>query len=117
MEEEHNSKQDVDCTLCLQHEAEPSDDCHSGEQLPCTDDTPSRDHCQDVQVDAQKTTGDHLPGSDKSLLKIQSLELPVFVLAYITDFQPYRHTAPQTENAPPPGETTPLFIQHCTYRI
>ena len=117
MEEEHNNSKDDKCALCLQHEEKPSGDGHAADLLQCTDDVPLQNHCHDVQVDAQKTTGDHLPGSDKSLLKILSLELPVFVLTYITDFQSYRYTAPQTANAPPPGVTTPLFIQHCTYRI
>lgn len=123
MENEQTADPDPDeCSLCLnhhenknQHEGKEQSDCAS--QQHCAADMPSQNHCQDIQVDAQKTTADHLPSSDKNLLKIQSLELLVFTLVYIVDVPLDSHRVAQTANAPPLAATTPLFIQHCTYRI
>ena len=116
MENEQKPTRD-DCTLCLtHHETKKNTGCHSSQQHD-TADIQSHNHCQDIQVDAQKTTGDHLPGSDKNLLKIQSLELLVFTLVRISDFPLDSHAVAETANAPPLAATIPLFIQHCTYRI
>ena len=116
MENEPRSVMD-DCTLCQQHEENRSNECHTDDLPQCSDDMATQDHCKDVQLDAQKSTGDHLPGSEKSLLKIQSLELLAFTLTYVAGFQPYSYTIAEATNSPPPSGTTPLFIQHCTYRI
>lgn len=105
-----------DCALCLSHHEKKDhpDSDHPHHDAP---DGLAHNHCQDIQVDAPKTTGDHLPSSDKNLLKIQSLELFVFTLIRLADFPQANHTIAETTNAPPRGGTTPLFIQHCTYRI
>ena len=118
MEDEQSSSQD-NCALCLHNDekGQPLEARHTSNQPHCPSDMPSQNHCQeDIQVDAQKTTGDHLPGSDKSLLKIQSLELLVFTLAYILDYQPHSYVVTETENAVPLGSATPLFIEFCSYR-
>jgi len=105
-----------DCKLCLNHhENKDHPDCDSNQH--CTSDVPSHNHCQDIQVDAQKTTGDHLPGSDKNLLKIQSLDLLVFTLIRVAGFPLNSYTMAETANGPPLVAATPLFIRHCTYRI
>ncbi len=104
------------CTLCPNHnESNEHTDCDSSQH--CAADVQSHDHCQDIQVDAQKTTGDHLPSSDKNLLKIQSLELLVFTLIRVADFPLDSYTVAEVANALPHTGTTPLFIRHCTYRI
>ena len=105
-----------DCTLCLNHhESKDYPGCDNSQR--CTADVQAHSHCQDIQIDAQKTTGDHLPSSDKNLLKIQSLELLVFTLIRIADFPLGSHHTAETAIAPPLAGTTPLFIRHCTYRI
>ncbi len=115
MDKEHTLDEN-DCTLCLNHhESKEHPNCNSSQH--CTTDVQSHDHCQDVQVDAQKTTGDHLPSSDKNLLKIQSLELLVFTLVHMASLPFDSHIQAETANAPPRVATTPLFIRHCTYRI
>lgn len=115
MEQEHTTSHE-DCTLCLNHH---QNDAHSDcvDTQHCINDAPSHDHCQDIQVDAQKTTGEHLPSSDKNLLKIQSLELLVFTLVQASVFPIDNHHAAEPTITAPHAETTPLFIRHCTYRI
>lgn len=105
-----------DCTLCQNHH-EYKDDPAGDKSPHCTTDVQSRDHCQDIQINARKTTGDHLPSSDKNLLKIQSLELLVFTLIRIVEFPLDIHHAAELASTSPPAGTTPLFIRHCTYRI
>lgn len=115
MEKERTSGHD-DCTLCLNHH-ESKDHPACDDSRHCAADVQSHDHCQDIQIDAQKTTGDHLPSNDKNLLKIQSLELLVFTLIRIADFPLGSHHTAETTITPPLAGTTPLFIRHCTYRI
>src|SRR5690606_4283778 len=84
METEQAAGHDA-CTLCLSHhESSDHPGCDPTHDHGVDGQSPS--HCQDIQVDAQKTTGDHLPSSDKNLLKIQSLELFVFTLIHLADF-------------------------------
>ncbi len=115
MEKEPATDHD-ECSGCLNHhESKDHPDCDTTQH--CTTDAQTHDHCQDIQVDAQKTTGEHLPGTDKNLLKIQSLELLVFTLVYVADFPLDNYTPAESAHAPPHAGTTPLFIRHCTYRI
>lgn len=113
MEKERTS---TDCALCLSHnKVEDHSSCDSNPY--CADDSQSHHHCQDIQVDAQKTTGDHLPSSDKNLLKIQSLELPVLTLIRVTAAPLENLRTVEAIAGTLLTETTPLFIRHCTYRI
>ncbi|MEC3881441.1 hypothetical protein [Parapedobacter sp. 10938] len=116
MENEHTTDHD-DCTLCLNHHKKKNHTTDCNDSQHCAADVQSHNHCQDIQVDAQKTTGDHLPSSDKNLLKIQSLELLVFSLVRIANFPLENTTAVEMANSPPRVESTPLFIRLCTYRI
>src|SRR5690606_10096825 len=74
--DDHGSGEDK-CGRCVDHDMDKEHpDCGMGQHRSL--DKPAGDHCQDIQVDAQQTTGDHLPGSDKNVLKFQALELLVF---------------------------------------
>ena len=116
MENERATDHD-DCTLCLNHHENKDHTSDCDDSRHCAADVQSHNHCQDIQVDAQKTTGDHLPSSDKNLLKIQSLELLVFTLVHLAGFPLDSYSVAETANAPPNTGSTPLFIRHCTYRI
>ncbi len=116
MQEETENPDDDDCPLCLKHhENQKHADCSGMES--CDIDQQSHNHCQNVKVDAQKTTGEHLPGSDKNPVKIYPLELLVFTLVRFIDLPlDVRHTAHATE-VPSLTGAIPLFVQYCTYRI
>jgi hypothetical protein len=105
-----------DCPLCPKHHQNKKNTACSSDES-CEIGLRKSNHCQDVKVDAKKTTGEHLPGSDKNLAKIYPLGLPVFTLIGFLDLPlADRHTAPETDDPPRIG-VKPLFIQHCTYRI
>lgn len=115
MENEHDANHD-ECTLCLNnHENNDNPGCDPTHHDGADGQAPG--HCQNVEVDVQKTTGDHLPSSDKNLLKIQSLELLVLTLIHIVDFPLGNNSTTETANSPPRVASIALFIQHCTYRI
>jgi len=106
------------CPLCLTHnekKKEKAGDC-CGED-PCGDHHGIHSSCQHVTIDAQETTGDHLPSSDKNPVKIYPLQLLAFAVAYFNTLPTDTLQVPQFVGNAPPGATIPLFIQHCTYRI
>lgn len=105
-----------DCKLCRNHHQNNAHPNNDGSQH-CASDIQSDNHCQDIRVDAQKTTGDHLASGDKNLLKIQSLDLPVFTLIRMAGLPTATNATTETANAPPLAPAIPLFIQHCTFRI
>ena len=74
-------------------------------------------HCKDVKVEAQKTATVHLPSTDVKLVKTYPLERWVVVLVGFSDHLPELQNLVRMIEVPPEGVTTPLFIQHCTYRI
>lgn len=116
MENERATDHD-NCTLCLNHHENKDHTSDCDDSQHCAADVQSHNHCQDIHVDAQKTTGDHLPSSDKNVLKIQSLELLVFTLIHVVSSPPDNHTLAYAANSPPHTKSTPLFVRYCTYRI
>ncbi|WP_353126523.1 hypothetical protein [Parapedobacter pyrenivorans] len=105
-----------DCPLCLAHQdKKKAEDCNSSEH--CATDQQSQSHCKSVKVDAQKTTGDHLPANDKNLAKIYPAELLAFALVSFVGFPLDIHHSVQAMDAPPPAGAIPLFVRHCTYLI
>ena len=107
---------DDDCVHCVDHhETRDHPTCHQSDH--CNADVQSHNHCQYIEVKAQKTTAEHLPGSDKNLLKIHSAELSVFSPVRISDFPADRHLTARPTPEPAVVGSIPLFIQHCTYRI
>lgn len=111
-----------DCPLCLKHHAAEGKPAQQPSKTCCTenscviDDAP-KGSCQNVKVDAKKTTTDHLTNADKKSPKIQPLELLVFTLIHVLDLPLDTHALTPSATDSPPDETTPLFIQHCTYLI
>ncbi len=110
-----------DCPLCVAHSKQEKDcctediptdtanSCHVGDDMP--------GHCQDVKVEAKRTTADHLPGGEKNIAKIYPLELLAFTLAGLVEVPARSLDTSQTVADAPPRATIPLFIQHCIYRI
>lgn len=108
-----------DCSLCRTHhekEQEKGKGCCTDDRCGSAEDA-AHGHCQNVKVEAKKTTEEHLPSADKKLAKIYPLELLVFTLAYVIDLPLDTHSTVRTADGAPPNVTVPLFIQHCTYRI
>lgn len=123
---EHEKPGHEDCPLCLTHHGSEKKDticCTDGSNsdddsnASCDTDRAGYAHCQNVKVEAKKTTEEHLPSVDKKLAKIYPLELLVFTLAYVIDLPLNIRHAVQTADDGPPNTAVPLFIQHCTYRI
>ncbi|WP_143072813.1 hypothetical protein [Parapedobacter indicus] len=109
-----------DCPLCLTHhekEKEAITCCTDDSNDSCTINQAGHGHCQNVKIEAKKTTEEHLPSAYKKLTKIYPLELLVFTLAYVIDLPLNIHDAARAVNHGPPDALIPLFIQHCTYRI
>jgi hypothetical protein len=108
-----------DCSFCVTEHKQEKDNptcCTDDRDDGCTNNLAKSGHCQDVKVEAKKTTEEHLPTADKKSTKIYPLELLVFTLAYMADL-PLDTPVIQTSDAGPPNVAVPLFIQHCTYRI
>lgn len=99
-----------DCPLC-------QTGCGDAADNGCDTNKAGHGHCQNLKVEAKKTTEEHLPSADKKLAKIYPLELLVFTLAYVIDLPLDTHSTIRTADGAPPNVTVPLFIQHCTYRI
>src|SRR5690606_32770013 len=115
MENKQTANRD-DCKLCVDHHGKKDHpNCDSRQHGDPS--VQPHDHCHDIQVDAQKTTGDHLPSGDKNVLKIPSLDLLVVTLIHVAGFPLHSFIVAETANAPPLVAATPLFIRHCTYRI
>src|SRR5690606_24975929 len=107
-----------DCPLCVTHHDNTQDDTDCCDEDGCEQSDATLGGCQNVKVEAKKTTEEHLPGNEKTnLLKIFPQELVAFVVAWIADFPRDSHTLPLANNSPPSLSAVPLFIQHCTYRI
>ncbi len=111
-----------DCPLCLKQHADKKKQTQQTEKSCCTDDScevgeTAKGGCQNLKVDAKKTTADHLTGADKKTPKIQPMELLVFTVIHLMDLQTQAHALAPIATDSPPGEITPLFIKHCSYLI
>lgn len=118
MEPTHEKPADEDCALCLMHHGEENKaaTCCTDDASNSCDVTPAENgHCQDITVDAKKTTEEHLPPADKKLTNLYPLGLLAFTLVVNLPSET-RHAVRLTDDIPP-NVAVPLFIQHCTYRI
>jgi len=116
----HEAPDPDDCSLCLTHHEKKNEDiacCIDTNNKGCEVNQSEHGHCQNIKVEAKKTTEEHLPSADKKLAKVYPLELLVFALAHVINPQLDTFHAIQMADGGPPNTTIPLFIQHCTYRI
>ncbi len=111
----HVNKNHDSCALCTKHD-DKNEDAACCNKDRCEQDSGTHRGCQDIKVEAKKTTEEHLVG-DKNFTKIHPVELLVFLLVNFIDQPIDNHSAFYLRNTGPPLATIPLFIQHCTYRI